>query len=68
MVRCTPYTALLHYCLLVLPFSSDKYLDLQDDLACGPFVEVPSAYNALNDQLRSMSVFGYVSSICFTMT
>lgn len=33
----------------------------QGDLACGPFVEVTSAYNSLNAELRSISVVGYVS-------
>lgn len=33
----------------------------QDKLACGPFVEVTSAYNSLNTQVRSISIVGYVS-------
>ena len=33
----------------------------QDELACGPFVEVTSAYNSLNTQVRSISIVGYVS-------
>ncbi|CAM9530445.1 unnamed protein product [Ectocarpus sp. 4 AP-2014] len=32
----------------------------KDNLACGPFVEVTSAYNSLNTQVRSISIVGYI--------
>eukprot|EP00752_Nemacystus_decipiens_P012474 g11048.t1 len=32
----------------------------KDKLACGPFVEVTSAYNSLNTQVRSISIVGYI--------
>lgn len=38
----------------------------QDELACGPFVEVVSAYNSLNAQVRSISIVGYVSCRTFS--
>eukprot|EP00903_Cladosiphon_okamuranus_P018655 g17170.t1 len=42
------------------PFDEYPACVCKDELACGPFVEVTSAYNSLNTQVRSISILGYV--------